>query len=111
MVPDDVCAHRMHQPIKCLGGHPFEQAVGIPGAAHAKHNVHALGIAAQKLIHGIDILLQIRVNGDCAICIILGIQHAGQQRVLMAAVGGQGQETHACIPLAQSDQPIPRGIG
>ena len=64
VVEDDVGPQRVHQVVEALGGEPLEEGVGVPAAAHAVHHLRAVQILLHHLVHGVDVVLPVAVDGD-----------------------------------------------
>ena len=89
MVEHDIYAQCLHDLIEALGGKALEEGIRIALAAHAVHDIVALVIVIDHLIHRVDIVLKVCVHGDDHVRVIDRSQQTRQQRVLMAAVAGK----------------------
>ena len=86
VVVDHLCAHPVHKAIEALGCRALEPGITVPVGAHTVHHLAAVQIGLEHLIHGIDVILPVAVNGDGDITAILCLHQPRQHRVLVSPV-------------------------
>ena len=74
--------------VKALGGEALEEGVCIAAAAHAVDHLGTVQILFNHLVHGVDVVLAVAVDGDgdIAAAAVQGFHQTGQHGVLVAAV-------------------------
>ena len=85
----------------------LEEAIRIPVVPNAVHNLTARLIFFQELIQRLDILLQVRVDGDCDIRVLPRRHHAGKNGALMPVIAGKAQARERRIRIAQTVNQLP----
>lgn len=78
-----------HQFVKHLSGIALKGRIGFAAGAHATDHICAILIRFQETIHGIDVILQIRIDGDHTIASIRRQSHARPQCIHMARIVSQ----------------------
>mgnify|MGYP000503182267 CR=1 FL=1 len=87
VVEHDIRAKGIHQVVEALGSEPLEEGVGVPAAAHAVNHLGTVQIFLHHLVHGVDVILTIAVNGDGDVAVVgAGLHQARQHGVLLAPV-------------------------
>ena len=92
MVEHDVRTQSVHHVIKALGGEPLEEGVRIAAATHTVDYLGTVQILFYHLVHGVDVILTITVdgNGNIAGAAVQRLHQTGQHGVLVAAVAALG---------------------
>ena len=92
MVEHDIRAQSVHHMVEAFGSEPFEEAIGIAAAAHAVDHLCTVQILFYHLVHGVDVVLTVAVDGDGDIAgaAVQCLHQTGQHGVLMAAVTALG---------------------
>ena len=112
MIEHDIRAQGVHHMIKALGGEPLEEGVGVPAAAHAVHHLSTVQIFFHHLVHGVDIVLTIAVDGDGNIAAV-AVQRLHQPRqhgVLVAAVAALGNADIVLVLCGKALDQFPRFV-
>ena len=86
MVVDNFRPHLVHHFVKAFRRHPFEPGIGISAGADAVDDLAAVKILPDHLVHGIDVILPVTIDGDRNIAVLLGLHETGQNGVLVSAV-------------------------
>ena len=107
MIAHHLTAQQMHQAIKSIRRHLFEEAIRIPVVPDAIYNLTARLVFFQKLIQRLDVLLQIRVNGDSDIRMLPCCHHAGKNGALMPVIAGKTQAGKGRIRITQAVDELP----
>ena len=108
MVEHDIRAKGIHQVVEALGSEPLEEGVGIPAAAHAVDHLGTVQIFLHHLVHGVDVILTIAVNGDGDVAVVgAGLHQARQHGVLMAPVPALGNADEMRILLCKAADELP----
>ena len=112
MVEHDICAQRVHDVVEAFGGEALEEGVGVPAAAHAVHHLGTVQILAHHLVHGVDVILTIAVDGDgdVAGAAVQGFHQTGQHSVLVAAVAALGDADKMLILFSKLLDEVPRFV-
>ena len=93
--------------VEALGGEPLEEGVGVPAAAHAVDYLGAVQILFDHLVHGVDVVLAVAVDGNGHVGQVLGGHQARQQSVLMAAVAGKADAPVMLVRFSQASDDVP----
>ena len=94
--------------IKALGGEPLKEGIGVPAAAHAVDHLGTVQIFLHHLVHGVDVILTIAVNGDGDVAVVgAGLHQARQHGVLMAPVPALGNADKMRILLCKAADELP----
>ena len=107
MVVHDLRPHCREQLIEALGSETLEEAVRLPARAHAVDDVIALQILLHHLIHGVDVVLPVTVDGDGDVAAVLCLHEAGQHGILVAAVAALGNAEIVRILFCQVFDDLP----
>ena len=85
--------------VEALGGEPLEEGVGVPAAAHAIDHLGPGEILPDHLVHGIDVVLTVAVDGDgnVAAAAVERLHQPGQHGVLVAAVAALGDADEVLV--------------
>ena len=112
VVEYDVCAQRVHHMVEALGGEPLEEGVGVPAAAHAVDYLGAVQILFDHLVHGVDVVLTVAVDGDgdVAAAAVERLHQPGQHGVLVAAVPALGDADEVIILRGELLDEGPGGV-
>ena len=98
--------------IKALGGEPLEEGVGVPAAAHTVHHLGTVQILFHHLVHGVDVVLTVAVDGDGDVAAV-AVQRLHQPRqhgVLVAAVAALGNADIVLILRGKALDQLPRFV-
>ena len=112
VVEHDICAQGVHHMIKALGGEPLEEGVSVPAAAHTVHHLGTVQILFHHLVHGVDIVLTVAVDGDGDIAAV-AVQRLHQPRqhgVLVAAVAALGNADIVLVLCGKALDQFPRFV-
>ena len=98
--------------VEALGGEPLEEGVGVPAAAHAVDYLGAVQILFDHLIHGVDVVLTVAVDGDgdVAAAAVERLHQPGQHGVLVAAVPALGDADEVIILRGELLDEGPGGV-
>ena len=108
VVEHDIRAKGIHQVVEALGGEPLEEGVGVPAAAHAVDHLGTVQIFLHHLVHGVDVILTITVDGDGDVAVVgAGLHQARQHGVLMAPVPALGNADEMRILLCKAADELP----
>ena len=110
MVEHHVCAHHLHDLIKALGGELLEKGIRFPGIPHAVDHVISGIVLVHHLVNGIDIVLEVGIQGNCHVAVILHCHQAAQQRILVSPVPGQAHALVNGILLVQRLDDLPGAV-
>ena len=109
MVEHDVRAQRVHQVVEALGGEPLEEGVGVAAAAHAVDHLGPVQILLDHLVHGVDVVLPVAVDGDGDVA-VAGLNQSGQHGVLVAAVPALRNADEMLVFLCKFADQLPSGV-
>ena len=104
MIEHRLRPHKVHEPVKGLGGKALEEGVLFPGGTHPVHDVAPGLELGHHGVHRVDVVLKVRVHGDGHITAVLGGHEPRQEGVLMPPVPGQvrpGEE--GALPMEPGD--------
>ena len=107
MIAHHLTAQQMHQAIKSIRRHLFEEAIRIPVVPDAINNLTARLLFFQELIQRLDILLQIRIDGNRNIRMLPCCHHAGKNGALMPVIAGKTQAGKDRIRITQAVDELP----
>ena len=110
VVEDDVHPHAAHQPVEHQRSFPLEEGVLFPFAAHTVDDFAALAVLLDELVHGVHVVLQIRIHGNADVAAVPGRHQPGQQRVLVAPVPAQLHALEQGIFLVQAGNQLPCAV-
>ena len=111
VVEDDVGPQSVHQVVEPLGGEPLEEGVGVAAAAHTVDHLGTVQILLHHLVHGVDVVLPIAVDGDGDVAVVgFRLHQPGQHGVLVAAVPALGDADEVFIFLCEPADELPGGI-
>ena len=99
--------HGRHQLVESLGGHPLEPGVGIPLGTDAVNHLIPGQVLVHHLVHRVDIILPVAVDGYCDITAVLRFHQAGQHRVLVSPVPALADSDAALVILCQFPDNLP----
>ena len=86
VVEDDLGPHGGEELVEALGGEALEEGVGLPAGAHAVDHLAAVEIGVDHLVHSVDVVLTVAVDGDGDVTLVARLHEPGEHRVLVAAV-------------------------
>ena len=111
MVIHDIHAHGLHEPIKALRRHALEGRVRLALGAHAVHHLAPAAVFFQHCVHGVDVVLQVRVHGNNHVRVLRRLGQPRQQRILVPAVAAQLHAgKHGRVLLMQPRNDLPCAI-
>ncbi len=112
VVEHDVRAQGVHHVVEALGGEPLEEGVGVPAAAHAVDHLGTVQILFDHLVHGVDVVLTIAVdgNGNVAGAAVQRLHQPGQHGVLVAAVAALGNADIVLVLCGKALDQFPRFV-
>ena len=91
--------HFIQQFIETLCGKPFEKGICRSFTPHPINNLITCQILVHHLVHRIDIILPITIDGNGDITEILGFHQSCQHRILMSAISALGDANKMFIFL------------
>ena len=110
MVVDGIGAHGGHQLIEGQGRRALEHGIGLALLTHTIHDVGTLEVTVDHLGDGVDIVLQVGIDGDDGVGLGLERLHACHQGVLVAGIVGQLHTTHLTALLLELTYQRPRRV-
>jgi hypothetical protein len=87
MIENQFHTKKTHEIVKEMSGGAFEERIHIPGAPDSVNYIRALAGVFKHGLDGLDVILQIGVNGHYKIA-LSGFQ-TGQQGILVPAISGK----------------------
>ena len=95
--------------VEALGGEPLEEGVGVAAAAHAVYHLGTVQILLHHLIHGVDVILPVAVdgNGDIAAAAVQRLHQACQYGILVAAVAALRNADEVLVLLCKALNELP----
>lgn len=67
VIENYVCAEKLHNAVISLGGEALHESVAVPLVAHAVNNIAAFVKFQHHFVNGVDVVLKVRVDGDCGV--------------------------------------------
>ena len=112
MVEHDVRPHGVHKMVESLGGKTLKKGVGVSAAADAVHHLGTIQILFDHLVHGVDVVLPIAVDGDgnIAAAAVQRLHKTCQHSVLVSPVAALGNTDKVLILCGKAPDQLPRFI-
>ena len=111
VVEHDVRPQQVHQVVKPLGGKALEKGVGVPAAAHPVDHLGPGQVFADHLVHGVDVVLAVAVDGDGHVrAVVPGLHQPGQHGGLVAPVAALADADVVLVLAGKLADQLPGGV-
>ena len=110
MIEHYLSSHPVHELIESLRGKTFEKSVRIPLAADTIDNLASIRIGIHHIIHRVDVILSVTINGNRDITYILRFHQPGKHCILMSPVTALADSLIMLILLRQFADNLPCSI-
>ena len=110
VVIGDIHAQRLHQAIEHQRRAALEGGIGIAPVAHAIDHIASFPVLFDKAVHGIHIVLQIRIHRNGHVAAAPRGHQPGQQRVLVAPVAAELDPLKQRVFLVQGADQLPGAV-
>ena len=107
MIKYRVGSHGIHNFVEALGRCLLKKRVLGTAASHPVNNVDSLQVLFNHLIHGINVILQIRIHGNNHVRIILCRHQSGKKSILMPPVSAEINSAVKRILLVKRSDYLP----
>ena len=93
--------------IKTLRRKTFKKAVRFPAGTHPVDDIIAVEIGIDHLIHGVDVILPVTINGNGDIATVFRLHQASEYRILMPPVAALRDADIMPILFGQAADDLP----
>ena len=110
MVKHNLHAHGVQEPVEAFGGEAFEKSIGLSGGTHTVDNLVACVVLTHHLVHGVDVILSVAVDGNGDVTAVKRFHQSGQHSVLVTAVAALGNAEVMLILFGQLCDQLPGSV-
>ena len=110
MVINGFHSHPALQFVESRSGKTFQQRVDLAGDLHSVHHIVTGCISINHFLYRIQVILQIRINGNNSVTPVFGSHHPCHDSTLVTYVPRQIHSFHVRIFLMQLLDNVPRTV-